>query len=424
MDELNFFMNLNNPIFQLLIALFLGAFVGIRRELELQKENIKGFRGLRTTALVSVFGTLSTFFQDFKFLPILFFVILSIFIILAYQQGIKKNRIGLTSEISLILIFWSGVLIGFNQFVAGIVLAMFIAISDAYKDKMHNFAKTLKLKEWSGTLEMILISLVVLPFLPKKAIDPWGVFVPYDVWVLVVLVTGIGFMGYFLNKILKKKNMNSLYLTSFLGSIISSTVVTVELSQKTKKVDLGKYFVPSILLAISVMLVRDIVIIILASASLNWEFIKIPSLMFVFSFAWFSILYFLNKNNQSGEKLDIEEDSPFEIIPALKFALVFVLILFVIHFTKEFFGDKAIYLTTSLVALVDTETIILPALESFRNGKLDFNIVGNIIGISIVINTLVKLFYIWIFAKRKYFWKTILPILIISFGAVLISFFV
>jgi uncharacterized membrane protein YhiD involved in acid resistance len=84
MEEFNMFMDISNPIFQLLISVFLGAFVGLRRELELQKKKVSGFRGLRTTALVAVFGTLSTFFSKGILLPTIFFLVLVVFVFLAY----------------------------------------------------------------------------------------------------------------------------------------------------------------------------------------------------------------------------------------------------------------------------------------------------------------------------------------------------
>ena len=391
--------------------------------MELQKKKITGFRGLRTTALVTVFGTISTFFKSDILIPTIFFLVIASFVFLAYWNGFKKNRIGLTSEISLMLMFWTGVLIGQQNFISGIIIGIFVALSDAYKDKMHSFAKTLKLKEWSGTLQMILITLVVLPFLPKKAIDPWGVFIPYDVWVLVILVTGIGFFGYFLDKYFNKKKINGLYLTSFLGSILSSTAVTVQVSQKTKKTKLDGFFVSAIGLSIGVMLVRDIAIILIASGTFNFELIRIPLIMVIFSTLYFIYYFYKNiKIDNDNHSLELEESSPFEIIPSLKFAFVFVLILFIIHFVKEWAGDHAVYLTSIFIALVDTETIILPAIESFKNNSLTIDVLKNVIWIAIVINTLIKLFYIWIFAERRYFWKALLPISIISFSGLVFSF--
>jgi uncharacterized membrane protein (DUF4010 family) len=162
------------------------------------------------------------------------------------------------------------------------------------------------------------------------------------------------------------------------------------------------------------MLIRDILIIVLTIKKFEWELIKIPTSMLVISLFWFSYLWWINKNRKTKEKVNLEEKSPFEILPALKFAAIFVAILFLIYFIKEKFGDEFVYLTTIIVALIDTETIILPALESLHTKSFDLNLVANIISISIVVNTLIKLFYIWVFAKREYFYKSLLLVLSIS----------
>ena len=112
--------------------------------------------------------------------------------------------------------------------------------------------------------------------------------------------------------------------------------------------------------------------------------------------------------------MKLKEKSPFELLPALKFAAVFVGILFLVYFVKRFVGENGVYITTFLVSLVDTETIILPGVESYKNGIFDAKLLTHIITIAIVINTLIKLFYIRFFANNNTFKKSLWPILFIS----------
>jgi len=46
-------------LFKLLIAIFIGAFIGLEREKVQQKENLKEFGGIRTFTLISMIGFLS-----------------------------------------------------------------------------------------------------------------------------------------------------------------------------------------------------------------------------------------------------------------------------------------------------------------------------------------------------------------------------
>jgi uncharacterized membrane protein (DUF4010 family) len=125
--------------------------------------------------------------------------------------------------------------------------------------------------------------------------------------------------------------------------------------------------------------------------------------------------YFLSKDNSKKEvELELDEKSPFEILPSLKFAVVFTFILFIVYFVKEYVGDNGIYLTTFIVGLIDTETIILPGIESLKTGTIDLVLLSHIITISIVVNTLVKLAYIQFFAGKKAFNKTLVSIILLS----------
>jgi len=415
-----------NKIFLILISVILGAFVGLRREIELQKKTTTGFRGLRTTALVAVFGTISTFFEEMKYLPAIFFSFLALYIFVVYRNGVKKGKIGLTSELSLLIVFWSGVLIGYGEILVGIILSLLISISDAYKDKMHFFAKTLTPEEWTGALQMLLISAPAFLFLPDTPIDPWGVIVPKQIWTLVVILTGLGFIGYFLNKYFKSDKLKGVYLTSFLGSLISSTAVTINLSENIRKKRISETaFLASLVLAIGVMQIRDLVLIFSISSVRKWEIFAPSIFMILSSLILFG--YYFWKDKKNTDKIDLKlnpekNGSPFEILPSLMIALVFSLILLGIYFLKKYLGDGAVYLGSFAVALVDTESLILPSLESLRTGVFNFNTVLNIVVIALVVNTFVKLFYILTLGNKKAFLKAFVPVTIISLSGLLIYF--
>ncbi|HIP33881.1 MAG TPA: DUF4010 domain-containing protein [Bacteroidia bacterium] len=212
---------------------------------------------------------------------------------------------------------------------------------------------------------------------------------------IVVLVTGIGFLGYFLNKIFKQNRTGGIYLTAFVGSLISSTVVTVKLAQliKDKKISLNE-FIPAIMLSISVMQFRILILIFIVTHSFIISFIVVPLVMAITSLILFGVFLISNKKNKKNSELKIEESSPFEIVPALKFGLLFAVVLVIIYFSNKYFGEKGVYITSFFVSLVDVESIVLPTLESFNKSDLMKNIVVNVLAIVVIINTVVKLFYI------------------------------
>ncbi|NIV34391.1 MAG: DUF4010 domain-containing protein, partial [Anaerolineae bacterium] len=58
---------------------------------------------------------------------------------------------------------------------------------------------------------------MILPLLPNRGFGPFGVLNPAQIWLLVVLVSGIGFLGYILMKVLGAEE--GIGLTGLLGGL-------------------------------------------------------------------------------------------------------------------------------------------------------------------------------------------------------------
>jgi len=142
MDQLISLFDPSNALYQLVVALLLGGFIGLRREIEAQANKQPSFMGFRTMALISMLGAISTFFPAMPFLPAVSFAGLVVFVAIAYAHGnFKLNLIGMTSEMVALTMFWIGVLVGYEQQVVAIILAIIVGSLNAFKDELHFFAK-------------------------------------------------------------------------------------------------------------------------------------------------------------------------------------------------------------------------------------------------------------------------------------------
>ena len=59
--DISAFISLDSVVFKLIIALFLGLFIGLRREMDIQKEGSESFVGIRTLPLIVVLGAFWVF---------------------------------------------------------------------------------------------------------------------------------------------------------------------------------------------------------------------------------------------------------------------------------------------------------------------------------------------------------------------------
>ncbi len=397
-------LSINNPILSFFTAAMLGAFLGIRRQMMGKSKKHKSFMGLRTMTLLSTMGAVSTFFPEkLPYLPIVFFIGLIALITVVYANGaMKLKRIGLTSELTAFIVFWIGVLVGSQQQTLAIILTIFIAILNGFKVQLHNFANTLKPNEWTGALQLLVISGAILPFLPQTPIDPWGAIIPFNIWLLVILISGIGFLGYFLTKFLGAKG--GIPMTGFLGAIVSSTAVTTSMATQSKQSKLTGIFSVGILIAVATMQLRVVIeILIWGNNKINLTTIFVPLAMsfvaMIFSIYFFKITS--KKHNLSAVKSDVKLESPFKLIPALQFGLAFVIVLLALSFGKKYLGSSGIYMTSILSGFVDVDAIVLSTLESVRNGKMETKIAENAISLAIFMNTLIKILYVSILGSKK-----------------------
>ncbi len=196
--------------------------------------------------------------------------------------------------------------------------------------------------------------------------DPFDVFNPFVIWLLVVFISGISFIGYILIKTLgTQKGMG---LTGILGGIASSTAVTLSLTQRSRHEDaLSRPFALAIFIAWTIMFARLFVIVLVLNvklAAMLWRPMLVPIAV---GLAYALFLFILHR---SEEKAEMRVTNPFELWPAITFGVIFTLILFIAKAAQIYLGESGIYLTSFLsgLAVVDAITLSLTQLSDGKNG--------------------------------------------------------
>jgi len=369
---------------------------------------------------------ISTFFEPMPYLPAVCFGGLLTFLAIAYANGaFKLKLVGMTSEISALVMFWIGVLVGYEEQILAIILTIFIGGLNAFKDELHRFAGTISDKEWLGALQLLIVSGAVLPFLPRDPIDPLGMIVPFNIWFLVIMISGIGFMGYFLTKYIGVRG--SVALTAFLGSIVSSTAVTTSMADQSKRAKLTGIFTVGVLVAVATMQIRvAIEIVAWGTPEMAKSLIAIPLSMAVAAAAMAGYFFWktnqkhkFNEPNISAPTTDVELVSPFELGPALKFGGVFVLVLLALAFGQKYFGDSGVYAAAFFSGAVDVDAIVLSSLESVKLGEMEPILAERAILIAVAVNNLVKILYVAVLGNRRMVGKVGVGILVTTSVGVL-----
>lgn len=376
-----------------LVALLIGALIGLEREYVQQKEDTPDFAGIRTFTLISLLGAITAFLEtDFGMLPFALgfggVILLSAINFVTKQiRGLGEG--GTTTEVAVILTFLFGATAYWNQLLVAGALAVVTALLLSLKKGLHGAIRHLKGRDLRAALQFALLSVVILPILPNQTIDPLGVINPFRIWLLVVFISGIGFAGYLLMKILGAET--GTWLTGIFGGIISSTATTLSFSSRSKEAPkFANKFAVAILLASAVMPVRMLVVVGVIYPPLL-RIIAIPlAVMLVSNVAM--VYYYWQRFAQNGEteKKAIKITNPLRLTTALLYGLAFAVVLVIVNLADRYLGTAGVYVTGFVTGIADVNPIMLSASQLASTGQLAVQIAGTAIVIAALTNTISK----------------------------------
>jgi uncharacterized membrane protein (DUF4010 family) len=325
-----------------------------------------------------------------------------------YYFDAIKGKVGLTTKSAALFTVLGGALAYWNQPALAIALAVAATVLLSLKVEIHQFVHHLTQEDLVATLKFAVVTAIILPVLPNQSFgpEPFNILNPLKIWLFVVLISGISFVGYVLIKIAGSRK--GIGLTGLFGGLASSTAVTLSFTDRSKQNDeLAKPLAFAIILAWSVMFGR----VIAAVAALNLALAKMIWLpMTICALVGLACCAYLFRVSKSGkESQEIHFSNPFRLGPALKFGFLFVLILLVSRVAQVYFGNTGIYVSSFFAGLADVDAIALSMAKLSKSAAgIDMSIAAKAIILSTVANTVLKGSFV-IFGGSKAIRKAILP---------------
>jgi uncharacterized membrane protein (DUF4010 family) len=187
------------------VALAIGLLIGIERGWA-EREAEEGGRvaGVRTFALIGLLGGAVVLLAKHLGEPLTAFALLALggFLAVGYMvhARLKPNVIGITAQVAALLTFVLGALAASGEISAAAAAAVVAAVLLSSKPALHRWLGTFRHKELSAGIQLLLLSVVILPLLPNQGYGPWEAVNPYRIWWFVVLIAAISFVGYFVVK--------------------------------------------------------------------------------------------------------------------------------------------------------------------------------------------------------------------------------
>ncbi len=415
-------MELQSTFLKFGISLAIGILVGLQREYAFDKDKREVSAGIRTFGLMGLIGCAATMVAENLNSALPFVVIVLVgggLIAINFFIEAWKSDTGLTTEFSALLTILAGALVYLDHM--AIAIATIVAVTGllSLKFEMHTFVRHLTKEDIVATLKFAVITAIILPVLPNKNFgpEPFNLFNPHTIWLLIVLISGVSFVGYILIKIIGAKR--GIGLVGLLGGLASSTAVTLTLTQRSRSTpQLSASFTQAILIAWTVMYVRLLILV----AAVNISIIKylwLPILAGTLAGLCYTLFLYL-RQSKDAEAEHVEMTNPFELGPAIKFGILFSVILLLSKAAQVYLGDTGLYLASLVSGLADVDAISLSVAKMSTGGSsLSYSSAATAIAFASVSNTVLKGAVSAIGGSAE-LRKTILPGAVIMIVAVLV----
>ncbi len=386
-----------DTIWSFLVAALLGFLIGLERE---RKRETRGsiFAGVRTFPLIALFGAVSGLLAASVGFWLLVAALLGFsgLLMLAYWRSSAGEKVGGTTEVAALVTFGLGVLAGQGEFVSALAGAVIATGILSLRDELHHLAGAVSQEDLYAIVQFAAVSLIVLPLAPDENFGPWGVWNPRTIWLLVVFISGVSFVGYVAAKLIGARR--GIGVSGLLGGLASSTAVTLSFSERSKETPaLGAVLAVGALAASAMMVPRVLALL----GVVRPELIASVLLPFAAIFAVITlaglVLYRVSRRQQA-EGAAIR--NPFELKSAIQFAFLFALILLLSRAAQELFGETGIYLASVLAGLIRPDAIIL-TLGQQTGAGLEPQVAARGVVLAVASNTFFKgVLAVWLGSAR------------------------
>jgi uncharacterized membrane protein (DUF4010 family) len=380
-------------------SLGIGLLIGLERE-----RNPSAKAGVRTFALVALLGTLAATLSDAPWLMAVGLAAVAATLIAAYAREPHEQDPGTTTVVAAAVCYLLGVLAASAPALAG-ALAIGVTALLYFKPELEGFSAGLKRHEQVSVLQFLVVTFIILPIVPDRGYGPYEALNPRNIWLMVVLVCGIGLATYIALRVAGERN--GVLTTGILGGLLSSTAATFLYARRSRESEAMERLALAVVpLANLVPLARVAVLAAVVAPAI------LPALLPVAGAALgagLAVAAFFMRG-MGGEPAPVPESrNPAELPTALRFGAFYAVILVLSAWLSDVFGSRGLYAAALVSGAVDIDPINLSALNLFGQQRLPVQEALVTIALAYVSNVLFKLAVLAWF-NRRLAWRSMWPL--------------
>jgi uncharacterized membrane protein (DUF4010 family) len=373
------------------IALLIGALVGIEREKSKRARGHATIGGIRTFILFAEAGAVSAWLSQQLASPWPFglaFVSVAALVTAGYVRTAARDpeELGLTTEAAALAVCLLGGATMLGRAEVAVALAIVTSATLAFKEPIHGAVERLGTDDIYAGLKLLIATFIVLPLLPNHAVDPWGALNPYELWLLVILISGLSLVGYVATRWLGPGRGAA--ITGLAGGLASSTAVTLAFARRSREEKGIDLLGVGVILAWTMMFLRVIAEVAVVHRPLVASVLVPFAAMGVAGLGAAGVLYRRGAKALASAQ-PVPLTNPFSLTSASRFAAFFAVVLLVVKGVQEYLPGTGVYAVAALAGLTDVDAITLSMATWTRDGG-DPTQAVRAIGIAALSNTATK----------------------------------
>ncbi|GAB4159134.1 MAG: MgtC/SapB family protein [Planctomycetota bacterium] len=361
-------MELQETFSALGIALGLGLLIGMQRERAGSR-----MAGSRTFPLISLLGACCAVLSGKIGGGVViagFAGVVAAFVVSHLGErkanGQPEEHAGTTTQIAMLLVFGIGVLCVLAPWSVAVALGGVVLVLLHAKEPLHALAGRIGEADARAAVRFAILAMVVLPIVPDVSLGPYGVWNPRHIWLVVVLVVGIGLFAYVARRALGERR--GALVGGLLGGMVSSTATTASVAREVRS---GMPVASAVLIAsLASAMVFPRQVIEIAAVAPDAAFDLAPPLMISLAAFLFPVALAYARSGSSASAVVPESRNPAALKPALLFAVLFAAVLLAVSWSERHLGTAGIYAVAAVSGLTDVDAITLSSAGMVADGRI------------------------------------------------------
>ncbi len=402
----NFDVIIQQQWFQIIVVAVFGFITGLelREYLQQRAKEFKTKVGLkfgtsRTYTFVAIIGYLFYILDASKILYLLGLLIIAILLSLFYYKKLQTEHSHTMQPLMVLLVYTYGpitILLPLWMLVLVFVIIIFVLNAKPLESRITS---SIEPDEIFTLAKFLLLMGVILPLMPHEQISDIVPTSPFKIWLTVVIISAISYIGYILKRYIFPKQ--GYFLMGVIGGVYSSTATTIVLAKKAKNLkSFNANLNAGIVSATGMLYIRLFVL----TSIFNLQIIKYIGAPLAVMAALTFISAFLMKRiyakSRKNGVVEISKSNPLELQVAIIFAVLFVIMTAVTQYVISHYGHVGLNFLSFIVGFTDIDPFVLSVLTGHFKDITAQQVTSAIL-IAAASDNLLKASYAYFFSGRK-----------------------